>query len=279
MKLRPLALAAALATTACAGRFPLEAPAAVDPTQVVIVSQVGKLVTSTPIGGGGTRIPATPTFDPSFNSILTPLAAEAQQTGTATAGTPTPPVRPTRTPAPSATPFPTIELPPPPFQGLARDFQPPATRTPSPPTVTPIGRATRVPTRTATPAPPDPTGDNADLAHALAVRLGVERAGQLNGPQAIDVYSFDVATDDSTIFVTLSGRDAQYYRVYLISPGRQSAASARPVGTGNAARQIRYPARSETGTWFVEVTSDGRRVPNGPYTLKVDVKEPTAAGA
>jgi predicted small lipoprotein YifL len=279
VKLRLLALAAALATTACGGRFPVETPPAANATQVVIVSQAGKLATSTPIGGGGTRIPATPTFDPSFNSILTPLAAEALATGAATEGTPTPPVRPTRTPAPSATPYPTIELPPAPYQGVARDFQPPPTRTPSPPTAAATQRATRSPTRTATAVPPDPTGPNSDLAHSLPVRLGVDKVGQLNGPQAVDVFSFDVAADDSTIFVTLSGRDAQHYRVFLISPGRQQAAAARPVGSGNAARQIRYPARSETGTWFVEVTGDGKRVPNGPYTLKVDVKEPALAGA
>jgi hypothetical protein len=278
VKLRLLALAAALATTAC-GRFPVETPPPANATQVVVVSQAGKLATSTPIGGGGTRVPATPTFDPSFNSILTPLAAEAQATGTATAGTPTPPVRPTRTPAPSATPYPTIELPPAPFQGVARDFEPPPTRTPSPPTVTPTARAPRSPTRTATPAPRDPTGANSDLAHSLPVRLGTDQVGQLVGPQAVDVFSFDVAIDDSTIFVTLSGRDASHYRVFLISPGRQQAAAARPVGSGTAARQIRYPARSETGTWFVEVTSDGKRVPNGPYTLKIDVREPVLPGA
>ena len=125
----------------------------------------------------------------------------------------------------------------------------------------------------------DPTGDNSDLAHSLSIALGTDQVGQLNGTKAVDVFSFDVSSDDSTIFVTLSGRDAQYYRVYLISPGRQQAAAARPVGTGNAARLIRYPARSEKGTWFVEVTSDGKRVPNGSYTLRVDVKEPALGGA
>ena len=88
----------------------------------------------------------------------------------------------------------------------------------------------------------------------------------------------DVLTDDSTILITLSGRDAQLYRVYLISPGRQQAAAARPVGSGSAARQIRYPARSEKGTWYVEVTSDGKRAPSGNYTLKIDVKELALAG-
>jgi hypothetical protein len=68
VKLRLLGLAAALATTAC-GRFPVETPAAASATQVVIVSQAGKLATSTPIGGGGTRVPAPPTFDPSVNAI------------------------------------------------------------------------------------------------------------------------------------------------------------------------------------------------------------------
>jgi hypothetical protein len=280
VKLRLLALVAvSLVATGCASRFPLESPAPPRATQVVLVSQAGKLATSTPIGAGGTRVPATPTFDPSFNSILTPLAAEAQSSATAAAGTPTQPVRPTRTPPPSATPFPTIELPPSPAPGTGGPgFQPPPTRTPAPPTATWTPRATRVPTRTATPEPADPTGDNSDLAHSLAVGLGEEQAGQLTNPRSVDVYSFDVANDDSTIFVTLSGRDAQFYRLYLISPGRQQAATARPIGTGNAARQIRYPARSEKGTWFVEVTTDGKRVPNGPYTLVVDVKELPVAG-
>jgi hypothetical protein len=277
VKLRLLVLAAALATPACAARFPVETPAP-KATQVVIVSQAGRLATSTPIGGGGTRVPATPTFDPSFNAILTPLAAEAQASGTAAAGTPTPPVRPTRTPAPSATPYPTIELPPLP-QGGGRELQSPPTRTPGPPTATPTERPTRIPTRTPTAAPPDPTGPNSDLAHSLALGLGAELTGRLSSPETVDVYSFDVARQDGTILVTVSGREAQYYRVYLISPGRQAAATARPVGTGTAARQIRYPARSELGTWYVEVTSDGKRVPNSSYTIKVEVKAASAAGA
>lgn len=261
---------ASLSIVACA-RFPTPTPGAAQSTQVVIVSQSGKIATSTPIGGGGTVFPPTPTFDPSFNSLLTPLAANA--IGTAGVGSATPLVRPTRTPAPSATPFPTLGAAP---RAPARPtFENPPTRTPGPPTSTPLPRATLTPTRTATPAPEDPTGANSDLAQSLAVAVGEDFSGRLNGPTATDVFSFDVVDDDAVIFVTLTGKTIDRYRLFLISPGRQQAAAGREVG--GVARQIRYPSRSEKGTWFLEVTTDGKRVPDGAYTLRVDVRVPTPA--
>jgi hypothetical protein len=251
------------------GRFPTPTPGPAASTQVVIVSQAGKLTTATPIGGKPTVLPPTPTFDPSFNSLLTPLASDA--TGTAAAVSPTALTRPSRTPAPSATPFPTLE--PPPGPPLKPTFENPPTRTPSPPTTTPVPRNTLTPTRTATTAPADPTGDNSDLAHSLAVDVGKDSSGQLTTKNGTDVFSFDVAEDDAIIFVTLTGKTIERYRLFLISPGRQQAAAGREVG--RVARQIRFPARSEKGTWFVEVSTDGKGVPDGPYTLRVDVRAPT----
>src|SRR6476661_8890765 len=118
----------ALTVLACARPVNLqgtETPAV--STQVVIVSAAGKIATSTPVGAG-TRIPPTPTFDPGFGSILTPLAGSPTATAGALTTSPTPELRPTRTPAPSVTPFPTLEIPPSPERGTV--FQPPPTRTP-----------------------------------------------------------------------------------------------------------------------------------------------------
>lgn len=268
-----------LTLVGCA-RFPTPTPGANLPTQVVIVSQAGKLATSTPRGGGATPILPTPTFDPSFSSVLTPLARGAESTAAAAAtgtaiSTATALSRPTRTPIPTATPYPTLAIPPaPPLQGIRRDFEPPPTRTPAPPTRTAVPRPSFTPTKTATAAPEDPTGDNSSLALALPIGTGVEEPGLLNGPKAVDVFAFNVAEADQVIVVTLSARDPDAYRLYLISPGRQQAAFGRPVG--GVTRRIRYPARSELGTWYIEVTTDGKRAPAGGYTIRVDLRAPAA---
>jgi hypothetical protein len=247
-------------------------------TQVVIVSAAGKIATSTSVGGG-TRIPATPTFDPGFGSILTPLA-QTPVAGPASslAQSPTPELRPTRTPAPSVTPFPTFELPPTP-ERVGRVFEPPPTRTPSPPTpIRPgVGPPTRVPTVTPTATVVDPNGSIGDLASAKPIGVGQDVTGLMNGLKAINVFSFEVAEEDEHVVVSLTGRDIEHYRLYLISPGRSQSAFGQVLGASG--RVIRYPVRGEAGTWFVEVSTDGKKVPSGSYSLRVDVRGPTGAGA
>jgi hypothetical protein len=257
-----------LAATSCVRplQFPTEvAGAGSQSTQVVIVSAAGKLTTSTP--SGGTRIPATPTFDPGFGSILTPLAGTPlSDTATPTSGSPTPELRPTRTPAPSVTPFPTIEIPPTPDR--SQTFENPATRTPRAPTATRRPQATRPPSVTPTATLVDPNGSIGDLASAKPIASGQDVTGLMTGMNAINVFAFDVVNEEDQIVVTLTGQDIDHYRLYLISPGRQQSAFGQLLGASG--RVIRYPARGETGTWFVEVTTDGLRVPIGNYTLRVD---------
>lgn len=262
---------AALALLACSRPVQLqgaETPAA--STQVVIVSAAGKIATSTPIGAG-TRVPPTPTFDPGFGSILTPLALLPTDVPGTPALSPTPELRPTRTPAPSVTPFPTLEIPPTPERGTS--FQPPPTRTPSPPTPTKAGAAvpTRAPTREATATPVDPNGDIADLANAKAIALGTDVSGLINGPKTVNSFAVDVGPNDESIVVTLTApQDIDHYRLFLISPGRQSSAYGQPFGA--TGRVIRYPTRGETGTWYVQVAGDGKKAPNGSYALKVETR-------
>lgn len=262
---------AVLAAAACARPLDLVAQesASVQSTQVVIVSAAGKLATSTP---AGTVIPPTPTFSQDFSSILTPLALTpvGGTTPSPSAASPTPLLRPTRTPQPSVTPFPTLEIPPTPDRSQQAASGPPPTRTPAPPTATRPPPPTRPPTNTPSPTPPDPNGDISTLANALAIAPGQDVSGQLNGLKAVDVFGFDVTNGDDQIQVTLNGQDVEHYKIFLISPGRQQASAAQPLGANG--RLIRYPARGETGTWYVEVTTDGKKVPTGEFTLRVDLR-------
>jgi hypothetical protein len=274
-----LAATAAVLVAGC-GRFPSPTPA--DPARskdVVIVSAEGKPMTSTPVGAT-TRVPATPTFDPGFGSVLTPLAGTPHPEGTRAAvevlQSPTPELRPTRTTAPTFTPFPTIEMPP---AATRTPAAPPPTRTPAPPTNTPI-RPTGTPTRTPTPTPVDPFEGggrtNNDLASATALRLDTDVRGQVSSPTDVDVFKFDVDDDSEKlqIVVTLTGQDIDSYRMFLITPGRRAAAYGTPVGT--VARHIVFPVRGELGTWYVELSSQsGRRAPRGGYTLRVTTRSMT----
>jgi hypothetical protein len=75
----------------------------------------------------------------------------------------------------------------------------------------------------------------------------------------------------------LTGRDIDHYRLYLISPGRSQSAFGQVLGASG--RVIRYPVRGEAGTWYVEVSTDGKKVPAGNYSLRVDVRGPTGTSA
>ncbi|HEY3082913.1 MAG TPA: hypothetical protein VGM69_23740 [Chloroflexota bacterium] len=265
---RLLLAAAATVLVAGCGAVPAPAPAA-DPAtgkNVVVVSAEGKLATSTPVGAT-TRVPPTPTFDPGFGSVLTPLAGTPTAAALELQRSPTPEIRPTRTPAPTFTPFPTIEVPP--LVSSSADGTPTAAGASSRPPGTP----TRVPT--ATPIDPFERGGktNNDLATATVLKLNTDVKGLLNGPDDADVYKLDV-TDDSQnlqVVVMLTGQDMDSYRVFLITPGRRTAAYGTQVGT--VARHIVFPVRGEVGTWYVEVTSQsGKRAPRGTYTLNVTTR-------
>jgi hypothetical protein len=274
---RFLPFVAALAVLACARPVQLEgADTAAQSTQVVIVSAAGKIATSTP-AGAGTRIPPTPTFEQGFGSILTPLAGSPTEVPGTPGMSPTPEIRPTRTPAPTFTAFPTLEVPPT-AERIGQVFQAPPTRTPSPPTPARAGQPapTRAPTRAATATPADPNGDIADLANAKAVSVGADVPGLLNGPKAVNSFSFDVGPDDEQIVATLTGQDIEHYRLYLISPGRQASAYGQPLGASG--RVIRFPTRGESGTWFVQVAGDGKKAPTGNYSLKVETRGGSATG-
>ena len=258
----------------CAGRFPIDStPTPPGSPVVVIVSAAGKVTTSTPVGAT-TRIPPTPTLDPSFANILTPLAQIGQATMTAQT-VPTIDLRPTRTPAPSVTPFPTFVLPPTP---LPPQFTNPPTRTPGPAAAPPTLRATMVPTRVPTNTPPDPNEvdgiPNSDLAHAIPIAVDTNVAGLLNGPKAVDVYSFEVFNEDDIINVTLTGQDIEVSRLYLISPGKSQSSYGRPLGS--TSRQIRMPVKADVGIWYIEVSADGKRAPRGGYTIRAEVRAPLA---
>ena len=254
--------------TGCTGRFPIESTAQPSGSPaVVIVSAAGRVLTSTPVGAT-TRVPPTPTLDPSFSTIFTPLVATGLATMTVQTS-PTVDLRPTRTPALSVTPFPTFVMPP---TAQPPQFSNPPTRTPGPPPNPPTPRATLVPTRmpTITPIDPNEVGGvaNSDLAHAIPILINTNVAGLLTGPKAVDVYSFEVTNEDDTILVTLTGQDVEWSRLYLISPGKSQASFGRPLGS--IARQIRYPVKGDLGTWYVEVSADGKRAPRGGYTVRVE---------
>lgn len=260
---------AAVLLVGCTGRIPIDpTPSPQGSPAVVIVSAAGKLMTSTPVGAT-TRVPPTPTLDPSFATILTPLAAGI---ATMTAQTsPTIDLRPTRTPAPSVTANPTFVLPPTP---QPPQFSNPPTRTrgPAPNLSLQTPRATQVPTRVPTNTQPDPNEvngiPNSDLAHAIPISVNKNVAGLLNGPKAVDVYSFEVFKEDDTLTVTLTGQDMDVSLLYLISPGKSQSSFGRTLGS--IARQIRYPVKGATGIWYVEVSADGKRAPRGGYTLRVE---------
>jgi hypothetical protein len=262
--------------TGC-GRFPTPTPVApASSKNIVIVSAAGKLVTSTP-EGATTRVPPTPTFDPSFSSVLTPLAGTPTETPIGIMRSPTPELRPTRTIAPTLTTLPTVEIPP-----TATRVPPGAvipTRTSGPATATRPPAATPIPTRTSTPTPVDPlerTGNNNDLSRATALTLGKDLTGLLSSPADVDVFKFDIDddTDNLQIVATITGADMESYRMFLISPGRRSAAFGTPVGT--TSRHVVVPVRQELGTWYVELSpTPNGRVPRGSYTLRVTTRSLT----
>jgi hypothetical protein len=153
------------------------------------------------------------------------------------------------------------------------------TRPPGPPTATRPPAATAIPTRTPTATPVDPlerVGNNNDLSRATALTLDKDTIGLLSSPADVDVFKFDIDddTDNLTIVATITGADMESYRMFLISPGRRSAAFGTPVGT--TSRHVVVPVRQEVGTWYVELsTTPNTRVPRGSYTLKVTTRSLT----
>jgi hypothetical protein len=276
MNRRPLLIAVASATlvAACGGGFPAPAPAGpAAGDRIVVVSAEGKLATSTPLGLT-TRVPPTPTFDSGFGSVLTPLAGTPTAAASELQRSPTPELRPTRTPAPTFTPYPTIEVPPV-GDFAANDPTGDATGSPG----SRPGRPTAAPRGTATPTPVDPFEKggrtNNDLATATPLKTNTDVRGLLSSPADVDVFRFDVNQDDNQqIVVTLTGQDMDAYRMFLITPGQRSAAYGTPVGT--VAKHIVFPIRNELGTWYVELSPQpGKRLPRGGYTLKVTTRSMT----
>ena len=278
MHRRAFLIGAAAVLTGC-GRFPTPTPAApASSKNVVIVSAAGKLATSTP-SGATTRVPPTPTFDPSFSSVLTPLAGSPTETPIGLVRSPTPELRPTRTVASTITPLPTADIPPtatrvPPGAVIPTRTAGAAATATRPPASTPV------PTRTSSPTPVDPlerTGNNNDLSRATALTLDKSVTGLLSSPADVDVFRFEVDDDSDNlqIVATLTGVDMESYRMFLITPGRRSAAFGTPVGS--TSRHIIFPVRQETGTWYVELsTAPNTRVPRGSYTLNVTTRSLTS---
>lgn len=254
------AAALVLASAACGPPAAPEQPAA---RGVVLVSTVGRPATATP-AGAVTRVPPTPTL------AFDPKGLAATDDGGRTVeppATPTPAPRPTRPPPPELEPYPTVERPP----RLGPFVQPVATSTPRPPTPAPPPRP-----RAPRPEPPPERADPAEraqrndtLATAAEIAPGKNVPGLISGAGDVDVYSIAVGEEDAVLVVTLEGEDADLYRVVLISPGQLSPAAA--TRTSATARRVRYPVRSATGVWFVEVAPSGRRLPRDGYTLRVEV--------
>lgn len=271
LKHATLAAATVLLVAGC-GRFPTPVPPEpASSRNVVVVAAEGKLATSTP-EGEITPIPPTPTFDPGFASVLTPLAGSPTATPIGLVLSPSPELRPTRTVAPTLTPFPTIEIPP---TATRLVGGPAPTRPPPPPTRTPV-RATGTPTRIATPTRVDPmerAKTNNDLASATALTLDKDVTGLLSSASDVDVFKFEIDDDSEnlTIRVTLTGQDIDSYRLYLLTPGQRS--SAYGTARGATSRQIILPVKGELGTWYVEVAPvPNRPPPRGNYTLKVTTR-------
>jgi hypothetical protein len=188
----------------------------------------------------------------------------------------------TRTPGPSATPTPPLV--------------PPPTSSPRPTNTRPSGslpdpaltRPTRVPTATRTPAPrgtftadnpaivpPEPTEAPVDAYEpndvvGQAVELDVNPIeAAIGGPDDVDVYWVAVTTPNQLLVVTLTGPQANRYKMDVVAPRGRAVGRQRLDGT--VALRAVADVGSTTGTYYVFVRGVGRELPNGPYFIAADV--------
>jgi hypothetical protein len=154
-----------------------------------------------------------------------------------------------------------------------------------------LTRPTRVPPPTRTPAPrgtflggsqdpskPEPTAGPEDLNEpnddvGLATPLDANPLdGAIGGPDDVDVFRVEVTTPRMVLVVTLTGADANRYKVDLVAPSGGNVGRQRLDGTV-AVRAIADVGTS-TGTYYVFVRGVGREPHQGPYFIAADVTSP-----
>jgi hypothetical protein len=201
------------------------------------------------------------------------------------------PVQPflTRTPGPGATATPVLV--------------PPPTSSPRPTNTRPSGSLpdplltgpTRIPPPTRTPAPrgtfsgqnpevippeprpagirppPDVNEPNDTAARATPLDATPIEAA-IGGPDDVDVYRIDVSTPETLLVVTLTGAQANRYKVDVVAPRGGTVGRQRLDGT--VALRAIADVGANTGTYYVFVRGVGRELPKGPYFISADVTSP-----
>jgi hypothetical protein len=151
-----------------------------------------------------------------------------------------------------------------------------------------LTRPTRIPTATRTPAPrgtfvgrdpdaapPEPTAGPEDLNEPnddvdSAIPLDVNPVdGAIGGPDDVDVFRVEVTTPGVVLVVTLTGAQANRYKVDVVAPRGGNVGRQRLDGTV-AVRAI-ADVGSSTGTYYVFVRGVGREPHQGPYFIAADV--------
>jgi hypothetical protein len=232
---------------------------------VVAISEGGSLPTR----------PAAGTPSPSPTTDLPALIVSVQPFLTRTPGTsatPTPLLAPpaTSSPRPTST-RPSGSLPDPPLTRSTRI--PPPTRTPAP-------RGTFTGQRPG-PIPPEPRPEGTPPPDVNEPNDTIDRATPLDaspieaaigGPDDVDVYRVDVSTPEMLLVVTLTGAQANRYKVDVVAP--RGGVVGRQRLDGTVALRAIAEVGSNTGTYYVFVQGVGRELPKGPYFISADVVSP-----
>jgi hypothetical protein len=223
-------------------------------------------------GGSLPTRPAPRTPSPSPTTDLSLLIVTVQPFLTRTPGpsaTSTPPL----IPPPTSTPRPTNTRPSGsvPDPALTRPTRPPApTRTPAPRGTFTGQNPDIVPPEPTEPAF-DPNEPNDTTARAVPIDVDPLEAA-IGGPEDVDVYRVSVSTPDMLLVVTLSGPQANRYKVDVVSPRGGTVGRQRLDGT--VALRAIADVGANTGTYYVLVRGVGRELPQGPYFISADVTSP-----
>jgi hypothetical protein len=254
----------ALACSACAPSIapPTAAATPVPAAAVAAVSEGGRLPTR--------LAPSTPS--PSPTTDLGALIVTVQPFLTRTPGpitSPTPPLIPPLT----STPRPTNTRPSGSFPDrvlTAPTRIPTATRTPAP-----RGTFVGVPPEVALPAPtepvPDPNEPNDSIGQASPLGASPIQ-GAIGGPGDVDVFRIDVAEANQLLVVTLSGAQANRYKLDVVAPRAGNVGRQRLEGT--VAVRALAEVGSDTGSYYVYVRAVGRELPQGPYFISAEIAPP-----
>jgi len=223
-------------------------------------------------GGSLPTRPAPQSPTPSPTTDLTILVVTVQPFPTRTPGpsaTPTPPL----IPPPTSTPRPTLTRPSGslPDPALTRPTRVPTPRRTAVPREGVPGAKPEVVPPEATEGPFDPNEPNDVVAQAVPIDANPLEAA-IGGPADVDVYRFDVTTPDMLLVVTLSGAQANRYKLDVVGPRGANVGRQRLDGT--VALRAIAEVGANTGTYYVYVRGVGRELPQGPYFISADMTNP-----